>query len=171
MPFSAFHLAFLALEEKIACRQIRNVGLQTAFMNGNMTVKVPHSFHMYEKNTKSSSHKDMQSLTAYFFIAVPTQAPSSFKVIAQTSTSVLASWKPLLGDAANGNIVGFKLFYRKLGYNTSQTIQTINSSTSSVSGLEKYTKYEFQVLAFTSVGDGPTSVRQVVRTKEDGKSD
>ena len=36
-------------------------------------------------------------------------------------------------------------------------------------GLDKYTEYEFQVLAFTSVGDGPKSSPEVVRTKEDGK--
>ena len=38
-----------------------------------------------------------------------------------------------------------------------------------VIGLEKYTGYEFQVLAFTSVGDGPKSNVRIKRTKEDGK--
>ena len=38
-----------------------------------------------------------------------------------------------------------------------------------VSGLSKYTTYEFQVLAFTSVGDGPKSVVQSDTTMEDGK--
>ena len=36
--------------------------------------------------------------------------------------------------------------------------------------LDKYTEYEFQVLAFTSKGDGPKSSVVVVRTKEDGKN-
>ena len=39
-----------------------------------------------------------------------------------------------------------------------------------VTGLQKYTEYEFQVLAFTSVGDGPISPVVVVRTMEDGKN-
>ena len=38
-----------------------------------------------------------------------------------------------------------------------------------VSRLSKYTKYEFQVLAFTSVGDGPKSVVKSETTMEDGK--
>ena len=38
-----------------------------------------------------------------------------------------------------------------------------------VSALDKYTEYEFHVLAFTSKGDGPKSSVVVVRTKEDGK--
>ena len=41
--------------------------------------------------------------------------------------------------------------------------------TTDVSGLSKYTKYEFQVLAFTSVGDGPKSTVKSETTKEDGK--
>ena len=38
-----------------------------------------------------------------------------------------------------------------------------------VSALDKYTDYEFQVLAFSSKGDGPKSSVVVERTKEDGK--
>ena len=49
---------------------------------------------------------------------------------------------------------------------------TINNGTirvEDVFGLEKYTEYEFQVLAFTSAGDGPKSSVLVERTNEDGK--
>ena len=38
-----------------------------------------------------------------------------------------------------------------------------------VSKLDKYTEYEFQVLAFSSKGDGPKSSVVVERTKEDGE--
>lgn len=38
-----------------------------------------------------------------------------------------------------------------------------------VTTLKKNTEYEFQVLAFTSVGDGPKNSVVVERTKEDGK--
>ena len=41
--------------------------------------------------------------------------------------------------------------------------------TTDVSGLSKFTTYEFQVLAFTSVGDGPNSTVKSKTTKEDGK--
>ena len=47
----------------------------------------------------------------------------------------------------------------------------INSTatlTQDVTGLDKYTEYEFQVLAFTSVGDGPNSSVEVERTMPDG---
>ena len=41
--------------------------------------------------------------------------------------------------------------------------------TTDVSRLSKFTKYEFQVLAFTSAGDGPKSTVKSETTKEDGK--
>ena len=38
-----------------------------------------------------------------------------------------------------------------------------------VTGLEKYSEYEFQLLAFTSTGNGPRSAVAVERTMEDGR--
>ena len=48
-------------------------------------------------------------------------------------------------------------------------INTGATLTKDVTGLDKYTEYEFQVLAFTSVGDGPKSSPKVKRTLQDGK--
>ena len=39
-----------------------------------------------------------------------------------------------------------------------------------VTSLDKFTEYEFEILAFTSVGDGPKSSILTERTKEDGKT-
>lgn len=36
-------------------------------------------------------------------------------------------------------------------------------------GLQKYTMYSLQVLAFTQMGDGPPSNPILLRTKEDGR--
>lgn len=36
-------------------------------------------------------------------------------------------------------------------------------------GLQKYTMYSLQVLAFTQMGDGPPSGLILLRTKEDGR--
>lgn len=62
--------------------------------------------------------------------------------------------------------------YRKISSAALLRILTINNGTietEDVTGLDKYTQYEFQVLAFTSVGDGPRSSVAVERTKEDGE--
>ena len=68
--------------------------------------------------------------------------------------------------------MGFKLYFKEKESNDSTTILTIDNAkilTKTVTGLDKFTEYELQVLAFTSVGDGPKSSVKVVRTKEDGK--
>ena len=63
------------------------------------------------------------------------------------------------------------MFYRKKVSGVSVTILTIKGESTlskNVTGLDKYTEYEFQVLAFTSDGDGPKSSVEVERTMEDG---
>ena len=105
-------------------------------------------------------------------IAVPSQAPSNFSVTARTSTSIEASWQLPPADSRNGIIRGFKMFYKKkgsAGSSTQRKINSISTRTQVVTGLEKYTEYEFQVLAFTSVGDGPNGTLMSVQTNEDGK--
>ena len=64
------------------------------------------------------------------------------------------------------------MFYKKKGSSGSSTqikIDSESTRTQVVTGLDKYTEYEFQVLAFTSVGDGPNGTVMSVQTKEDGK--
>ena len=91
---------------------------------------------------------------------------------ASTSTSITASWQLPPENARHGNITGFKLFYKEKDSAGSLTVLTYNdvTLTRDVNGLDKYTEYEFEVLAFTSAGDGPKSAVVVERTKEDGKN-
>lgn len=42
--------------------------------------------------------------------------------------------------------------------------------TKNVTGLAKFTEYDFKVLAFTSIGDGPNSTLKSGKTKEDGEN-
>ena len=108
----------------------------------------------------------------FFSISVPSKAPTTFSVTASSSTSITASWQLPPADSRHGIITGFKMFYRKRSSGGLAATITINNGTihtKDVTGLDKYTEYEFQVLAFTSVGDGTNSSVQVERTKEDGK--
>ena len=105
-------------------------------------------------------------------IVVPSKAPDGFTVTAETSTSIAASWELPPAQDRNGIIRGFKLFYKKKGSSGLQAVETINSESirnKVVTGLDVYTEYGFQVLAYTSVGDGPKSSKQYERTKEEGK--
>ena len=107
-----------------------------------------------------------------FSIAVPSQPPSGFTLAATSSTSITASWQLPPEDSINGIITGYKLFYKKKGSSGAGSMKVINSQaihTKVVTGLDKYTDYEFQILAFTSVGDGPKSTVVSKKTKEAGK--
>ena len=103
---------------------------------------------------------------------VPSQAPTNFMVTAISSTGIKASWTLLPKYARHGTIKGYKLFYKKKGSTGSATEEPINSGatlTKDVTGLDEYTEYEFQVLAFTSGGDGPKSSVEIEWTLEDGE--
>ena len=93
-------------------------------------------------------------------------------MVAETSTNLRASWQLPPEDSRNGIITGFKLFYKKktsAGSATTEPIIDGNTLTKTIGGLFKYTEYEFQVLALTSVGDETNSYVKTVRTNEDGK--
>ena len=107
-------------------------------------------------------------------ILVPSQPPSGLAVAASSFTSVLAFWQLPPEDSRHGIIKGYKLFYKETGGDMSSTTEVLINNAEirsiSVTGLQSDTDYDFQVLAFTSSGDGPKSSVKVVRTVVDGKT-
>ena len=92
---------------------------------------------------------------------------------AATSSSIHASWQLPPENSSNGIIKGFKLLYKKKDSSASFTSLIITNNgtlNKTLTGLSKFTQYEFQVLAYTSAGDGPKSHVKVQKTKEDGKN-
>ncbi|PFX30093.1 Down syndrome cell adhesion molecule-like [Stylophora pistillata] len=100
---------------------------------------------------------------------VPSLPPSGFTLTATTSSSISGSWQLPPEDSRNGMIKGFKLFYKKKGSLGPASMHLINNQatcTQEVTGLRENTEYEFQILPFTSVGDGPKSTALSKKTKE-----
>ena len=121
---------------------------------------------------KGFTFQKKNSYRGSFLISVPSQPPRNFSVTVSSSTSVTASWKLPSVESRHGIVLGFKLYYKKTGSSglpNTLTIRNESVGTVEFTGLDKYTEYEFQVLAFTSAGDGPKSSAEVARTKEDGK--
>ena len=110
----------------------------------------------------------------FILILVPSQPPSGLTVAASSFTSVLAFWQLPPEDSRHGIIKGYKLFYKETGGDMSSTTELLINNAAiqsiSVTGLQSGTDYDFQVLAFTSSGDGPKSSVKVVRTVVDGKT-
>ena len=91
---------------------------------------------------------------------------------ATSSTSIRASWTSLPEYARHGNITGYKLFYRQKGSVDNLVMESVNgvaTLTEILTNLNKYTRYEFQVLAVGSHGEGPKSSVMVGQILEDGK--
>ena len=89
-----------------------------------------------------------------------------------SSTSIKASWASLPEYARHGTITGYKLFYRQKGSVDNLVMESVAGAatlTKDFTNLNKFTKYEFQVLAIGSHGEGPKSSVKVEQTLEDGK--
>uniref|UniRef100_A0A8D2QDC0 Sidekick cell adhesion molecule 1 n=1 Tax=Zonotrichia albicollis TaxID=44394 RepID=A0A8D2QDC0_ZONAL len=104
---------------------------------------------------------------------VPDEPPSSVLVTPHTTSSVLVQWQPPRMESVNGLLLGYRIYYRELDYDTgagteSKTIQnpsalraelTRNSAltTYELTQLKKYKRYEVLMTAYNVIGESPTS--------------
>ncbi|KAI2659650.1 hypothetical protein H4Q32_022145 [Labeo rohita] len=101
---------------------------------------------------------------------VPSRAPEKVLASAASPESISLSWQTPSREALNGVLQGFRIIYwanlldGELGEIRNVTTQKAQLE---LEGLEKYTNYSIQVLAFTRAGDGVRSDQIYIRTKED----
>ncbi|VTJ69563.1 Hypothetical predicted protein [Marmota monax] len=101
---------------------------------------------------------------------VPSYPPENVQAIATSPESISISWSTLSKDALNGILQGFRVIYwANLMDGELGEIKNVTTTQPSLEldGLEKYTNYSIQVLAFTRAGDGVRSEQIFTRTKED----
>uniref|UniRef100_A0A8C6H6S0 Cell adhesion molecule DSCAM n=1 Tax=Mus spicilegus TaxID=10103 RepID=A0A8C6H6S0_MUSSI len=101
---------------------------------------------------------------------VPSYPPENVQAIATSPESISISWSTLSKEALNGILQGFRVIYwANLIDGELGEIKNVTTTQPSLEldGLEKYTNYSIQVLAFTRAGDGVRSEQIFTRTKED----
>uniref|UniRef100_A0A7N6A605 Down syndrome cell adhesion molecule a n=1 Tax=Anabas testudineus TaxID=64144 RepID=A0A7N6A605_ANATE len=101
---------------------------------------------------------------------VPSRPPENVQATATSPEVISLSWLTPPKDALNGNLLGFRVIYwANLPDGELGEIRNVTTSKPSLEldGLEKYTNYSIQVLAFTRAGDGVRSEQIYTRTKED----
>ena len=100
----------------------------------------------------------------------PSAPPANVKGNNSSSTSILVQLDEVPENDKNGIIKGYKITYKDWRTGVEKT-QTIDAPTRQVdlTELNKFTKYNISVLAFTVKGDGPPSSTITVTTDEDSK--
>ncbi|KAM4699564.1 cell adhesion molecule DSCAM isoform 1-T1 [Discoglossus pictus] len=101
---------------------------------------------------------------------VPSRPPENVQAVALSPEVISISWSTPSKEALNGILQGFRVIYwANLLDGELGDIKNVTTTQPSLEldGLEKYTNYSIQVLAFTRAGDGVRSEQIFTRTKED----
>uniref|UniRef100_A0A8B9ISN7 Sidekick cell adhesion molecule 1 n=1 Tax=Amazona collaria TaxID=241587 RepID=A0A8B9ISN7_9PSIT len=93
---------------------------------------------------------------------VPAEPPSSVLVTPHTTSSVLVQWQPPKVESLNGLLLGYRIYYRELDYDTgsgaeTKTIQSPSALRAELTQLKKYKRYEVLMTAYNIIGESPTS--------------
>ena len=105
--------------------------------------------------------------------AVPTGAPRSLEAQAVSPTEVRLSWTAPDHDQQNGDLLGYKIFYKPVvdlitarRNPPMEEIEVVSAyhTAHSLIFLDMYTNYTISVLAFNPAGEGPRSSVVSVRT-------
>ncbi|KAG7473320.1 hypothetical protein MATL_G00094480 [Megalops atlanticus] len=89
---------------------------------------------------------------------VPSAPPQNLTLEVQNSKSVMVRWQPPPPGTHNGEIIGYKIRYRK-GVRKSEAAETTGGTQlfQLIDGLERGTEYTFRVSAITVNGTGPAT--------------
>ncbi|EGI65995.1 Down syndrome cell adhesion molecule-like protein [Acromyrmex echinatior] len=101
---------------------------------------------------------------------VPSSPPQDVRCTALSSTSLQVSWESPPDSSLNGILKGYKVMWENMDALTESVkpeMKITTALTVGLHGLEKYTNYSIQVLAYTRTGDGIASSPLYCVTEED----
>ncbi|EHB08765.1 Down syndrome cell adhesion molecule-like protein 1 [Heterocephalus glaber] len=101
---------------------------------------------------------------------VPSQPPENVRALSVTSDVAVISWSEPPRSTLNGVLKGYRVIFWSLyvdgEWGEMQNITTTRERVE-LRGMEKFTNYSVQVLAYTQAGDGVRSSVLYIQTKED----
>ncbi|XP_057189438.1 neogenin 1a isoform X4 [Triplophysa rosa] len=115
---------------------------------------IEYSFRVvaYNKHGPGVSTEDVSVRT---YSDVPSAPPQNLSVEVLNSKSIMVRWNPPAADAQNGDIIGYKIRYRKGGRKSEAAEITSGSQLSQlIEGLQRGTEYMVRVSAITVNGTG-----------------
>lgn len=104
--------------------------------------------------------------------SVPDRPPQDVRCVPLSAQSLRVRWEPPPPGNRNGQIEGYKVYYKQMGHSNLKSFEpeikkTTNLETN-LHGLTKYANYSLRVVAFTSAGEGVRSPHVHCMTEEDG---
>ncbi|XP_063060815.1 cell adhesion molecule DSCAML1 [Engraulis encrasicolus] len=136
----------------------RRRGMSPGTVRGQVTGQAPYT-------GPSSSEINCTTLED-----VPSQPPQNVRAITVTSDEAVITWAEPPRLTLNGVLKGYRVVYWSLypdgEWGEMQNITTTREQVD-LKGLEKFTNYSIQVLAYTQAGDGVRSNVLYIQTRED----
>ncbi|XP_018349042.1 PREDICTED: Down syndrome cell adhesion molecule-like protein Dscam2 isoform X2 [Trachymyrmex septentrionalis] len=111
-----------------------------------------------------------QEVVASTLEDVPSNPPQDVRCTALSSTSLQVSWESPPDSSLNGILKGYKVMWENMDALTESVkpeMKITTALTVGLHGLEKYTNYSIQALAYTRTGDGVASSPLYCVTEED----
>ncbi|XP_065308715.1 protein sidekick isoform X2 [Dermacentor albipictus] len=107
-------------------------------------------------------------VSVYVGEAVPTGSPRQLQLNSPSSTEITVSWAPPAESERNGELLGYKIFYKAEG-DAEEAMEAVPATPTAytITDLRRFTKYSVQLLAFNPAGDGPRSQLLQVHTQAD----
>ncbi|VDI79183.1 receptor-type tyrosine-protein phosphatase delta [Mytilus galloprovincialis] len=155
-------------------RQAAHVVIQPPTNNYLLEELIPDTIYHIQVSATSMTGEGpkstiIQMKTPQF---VPSAAPQAVTGQPVSKNSIKVTWKPPPVEKHNGEIEGYRIYFRKndsdLTDEDATTVKVGKDARMLMLGeLNIWTDYMIWVLSFTSVGDGPPSPTIIVRTQED----
>ncbi|XP_072208081.1 protein sidekick-2 isoform X2 [Excalfactoria chinensis] len=139
----------------------------TAFVVDRLKPFTSYKFRVKATNDIGDSEYSEESESLTTLQAAPEEAPTILSVTPHTTTSVLIRWQPPSEDKINGILLGFRLRYRELLYDslrgfTLHSIGNPSATWAELTHLSKHRRYEIRMSVYNAVGEGPPSPPQEV---------
>ncbi|NXI81044.1 SDK2 protein, partial [Rhipidura dahli] len=158
----------------------------TAFVVDRLKPFTSYKFRVKATNDIGDSEYSEESESLTTLQAAPEEAPTILSITPHTTTSVLIRWQPPAEDKINGILLGFRLRYRELVYDSLrgfalrgigrpgaswaeltpvyavQNLSEVSLTQYELDNLSKHRRYEIRMSVYNAVGEGPPSPPQEV---------
>ncbi|XP_059143240.1 cell adhesion molecule DSCAM-like [Physella acuta] len=149
-------------------------GMDPAKAPTEHTISKLKKFTQYTVHVKAYNIKGISpasaNLNVFTLEDVPSQPPEGVQATPLSSESIKVAWSPPPLFTLHGILQGYKILYKPVRLDEDESdanFQTSSQLEIVLFGLEKFTNYSIQVLAYTRKGEGVRSTPVYVRTRED----